>query len=137
MTSEPTDVPLWLSCLRQPSRYVALLLFALLHSWNHTLCRHILAFQIIRVIYSTFYRHIYTLLIAHLIDEPAPHPSPYCRLGLDIRLCAADVLLKLQEVGRELDVVLEVILCVEIVCGLVTAVLLDVQTDGRTTAAST
>lgn len=58
------------------------------------------------------------------------------RLSLDIRLSAADVFLQLEEIGRELDVVLEVVLRIEVVRLLVGLVLLNVQTDGSTTAAS-
>lgn len=37
-------------------------------------------------------------------------------LGLDIGLGAANVLLELQEISRQLHIVLEVVLCVQIVC---------------------
>jgi hypothetical protein len=65
--------------------------------------------------------------------------TPLCdrHLGLDIWLGAANVLLQLQKVRRELDVVLEVILRVKVVCGFVASVLLDVQADGGAAAAST
>jgi hypothetical protein len=51
-------------------------------------------------------------------------------LSLDIRLGTANELLQLEEIGGELDVVLEVVLCVHVVCLLVGIVLLNVQTDG-------
>lgn len=59
------------------------------------------------------------------------------RLGLDIRLGTANELLQLEEVGGELDVVLEVVLCVHLVCLLVGIVLLNVQTDGGAAGSGT
>jgi len=58
-------------------------------------------------------------------------------LGLDIRLGTANELLQLEEVGGELDIVLEVVLCVHLVCLLIGIVLLNIQTDGGTARAST
>lgn len=51
-------------------------------------------------------------------------------LSADIRLSAANELLQLEEVGGELDVVLEVVLGVEAVGARVGGVLLDVEADG-------
>jgi hypothetical protein len=51
-------------------------------------------------------------------------------LGPDVRLDAANELLQLEEVGGELDVVLEVLLSIKAELARVGLVLLDVQTDG-------
>lgn len=69
--------------------------------------------------------------LASTYDLPINHAS----LGLDIRFGTADVLLQLQQTSCELDVVFEVVLCVQVVSGLVACVLLDVQTNGSATAA--
>lgn len=52
------------------------------------------------------------------------------RLGLDVRLVTADVLLKLQKLCGKLDLLLEEILSVQFVLGGVVGVLLNVQANG-------
>lgn len=58
-------------------------------------------------------------------------------LGLDIRFVAADMLLELEQLGRKLDLGLEEVLRIQVVCRGVTAVLLNVQTDSRAGRAGT
>lgn len=52
------------------------------------------------------------------------------RLGLDIRLVTADVLLKLEKLSGKLDLLLEEILSVQFVLGGIVGVLLNVQANG-------
>jgi hypothetical protein len=52
------------------------------------------------------------------------------RLGLDIRLVTADVLLKLEKLSGKLDLLLEEILSVKFVLGGIVGVLLNVQANG-------
>lgn len=51
-------------------------------------------------------------------------------LGLDIGLVTANVLLKLQQLGSKLDLVLQKVLCIKVVLGRIAGVLLNVQADG-------
>ena len=52
------------------------------------------------------------------------------RLGLDIRLVTADMLLKLEKLSGKLDLLLEEILSVQFVLGGIVGVLLNVQANG-------
>lgn len=57
--------------------------------------------------------------------------SSHCRsLGLDIGLVTANVLLKLQQLRRKLDFLLQEVLGIQVVLGGVVGVLFNVQADG-------
>lgn len=59
------------------------------------------------------------------------------RLGLDVRLVTADMLLELEKLSCKLDLLLQEVLSIELIFGGVAGVLLNVKADGSSRGAST
>lgn len=78
------------------------------------------------------------LMLASISSVHGSNTTHYVtRLGLDIGLVTADVLLELEELSGKLDLLLKEVLSIELILGGIAGVLLNVKADSSSRRAST